>query len=273
MPRASHIATLRSAALLVPAAQRTEWLAEWTAELSYVDRDATGFCLGSFRDALFLRASSISLRRAFSLESPSMCILLLAGLAALNLAAATLSRKLWSVGVSGPPSFGQLALGLLWVYALSLLVLLTVNPLSLGEYSAKRHALPLTTRLRRWLFLASKIGLLVPIIWFAGAIPAEIFPPATFALLLGWIFAFRWAIWDQRKRCPVCLRPLSGPVEVGIHAHMFLDPRGTQLVCARGHGSLQIPAAQTTWCSRQTWHYSDSGGIQPHPAAPSTISP
>jgi hypothetical protein len=259
MPGALHIATLRGAALLVPAPQRTEWLAEWIAELSYVDRGATNFCFGSFRDAFFLRISSFSIRDAFSLESPSGCILFLAGLAAAILTAATLSRKLWLVGVSGPLSPGQFALGLLWVYALSLLVLLTLNPLALGEYPANRFAPPLTVRLRRWLFLAAKIGLLVPIIWFATVVPVALFPPAVWLLFFGWIFGLRWALADQRKRCPVCLCPLSGPVEVGIYAHVFLDPRGTQLICARGHGSLHIPAAQTTWRSRQTWHYRGPG--------------
>lgn len=65
MPRALHTAILRNAALLVPASARAEWLAEWSAELWYVDRDATAFCLGSFRDALSLRLR-VSARGAFS---------------------------------------------------------------------------------------------------------------------------------------------------------------------------------------------------------------
>jgi len=271
MPRALHIATLRSAAFLVPAPQRTEWLAEWTAELSYVTRGATSFCLGSFRDALFLRAGSFSLRRALSLESPSACISFLAGLAALIVGATVLSPKLWPVQPPPLPSPGQFALGLLWIYALSLLVLLTLNPLALGEYPANRCAPPLSIRLRRWIFLAAKIGLLVPIVWFATVVPAAAFPPATSVLFLGWIFCFRWGLADQRKRCPVCLHPLSGPVEVGLPAHIFLDPHATELTCARGHGSLHIPAAPTTWRSRQIWHYRDPRGNQPHSAAPATI--
>jgi hypothetical protein len=256
MPGVLHFATLRCAALLAPAPQRTEWLAEWTAELCYVDRGATSFCLGSFRDALYLRSSSFSVRRAFLLESPSKCIFSLAGLAATILAATTVvSRKLWLAGPSGAPSPGQFAVGLLWVYALSLLILLTLNPLALGEYPANRFAPPLTIRLRRWPFLAAKIGLLVPIMWFATIVPATLFPPATSLLFLGWIFSFRWVLADQRKRCPVCLRPLSTPVEVGAPAHLFLDPHGVELVCVRGHGRLHVPAAQTTWCSRQIWHY------------------
>ncbi len=268
MPRAVHIAMLRSAAFLVPAPQRTEWLAEWTAELPYVTRGAAGFCLGSFRDALFLRVSSFTLRRALSLESPSACIGVLTGLAALIFAAAALSRQLWLVAPSNARSPEQFGLGLLWIYALSLLILLTLNPLALGEYPANRHAPALTIRLRRWLFLAAKIGLLVPIVWFAAVVPAALFPPATCMLFFGWMFAFRWALSDQRNRCPVCLRPLSRPVEVGARAHMFFDPHGTELTCARGHGSLHIPAAQTTWRSRQIWRYRDLAETTHIPSPP-----
>ncbi len=78
MLRALHIAMLRNAALLVPAPERGEWLAEWKAELCYVNHDATAFCLGSFRDALWLRRKSFSARRAFSLDSPLRCVLFLA---------------------------------------------------------------------------------------------------------------------------------------------------------------------------------------------------
>lgn len=260
MPRALHIAILRNAALLVPAPERAEWLAEWQAELAYVGHGATTFCLGSFRDALWLRGNSFSARRAFTMESPLRCLLLLAGLGALVLALAVSFRKLWLPCWSGP-SGAQLALGLLWVYLLSLLVLVTLNPLALGKYPANRFAPSLAIRLRRWLFLAAKIGLLVPIVWFAGVAPEPIFPPAIWMLFLGWIFGFRWALADQRQRCPVCLRPLSHPVEIGSPAHLLLEPCGTELICARGHGSLYIPGISTTWRSTQIWQYQDPAQV------------
>ena len=62
MLRTLHVAILRNAALFVPAAERAEWFAEWRAELCYVDHGATSFCLGSFRDALWLRRNSLSAR-------------------------------------------------------------------------------------------------------------------------------------------------------------------------------------------------------------------
>ncbi len=91
MLRVLHIAMLRNAALLARLLDRSEWLAEWKAELCYVSHDATAFCLGSFRDAFWLRRKSFSARRAFSLDSPLRCLLLLAVLAVLTF--------LWAFGL------------------------------------------------------------------------------------------------------------------------------------------------------------------------------
>lgn len=257
MLRTLHIAILRNAALLVPAPERGEWLAEWKAELWYVERDATTFCLGSFRDALWLRSNSLSARRMFSLDSPPRCVLLLAGLAALVLALALPSRKLWLPSWSLPGK-EQFVLGFLWMYLLSLLVLLTLNPLGLGEYPANRYAPHLIIRLRRWLFLVIKIALLTAIPLFACLALLPIFPAAPSILLFGWIFGFRWGLADQRQRCPVCLHLLSNPVKIGSPARSVLDWYGVELICTRGHGLLSVPGAPTSWCSKQRWQYLDS---------------
>ena len=81
-----HLAILRSAALLVPGPQRAEWFAEWSAELWYVNRGATAFCLGAFRDAFWLRRNNPTRMapRTFSLRSPLSCLLFLAALAAVS---------------------------------------------------------------------------------------------------------------------------------------------------------------------------------------------
>ncbi len=59
-PATFHFAILRCAAALVPAEQRTDWLAEWRSELWHIRRDSHGtnvgaFCMGAFRDAYWLR--------------------------------------------------------------------------------------------------------------------------------------------------------------------------------------------------------------------------
>jgi hypothetical protein len=258
MPRGLHIAILRNAALLVPALERAEWFAEWKAELWYVKRGATTFCLGSFRDALWLRSNSFSARRMFSLESPLRCVLLLATLALLNymFAFGLPSRKLL-IFLCSPPAIEHFAFACFWLYLESLLVLLTLNPLTLGEYAANRYAPSLMIRLRRWVFLTVKIGLLAPIPLFVCIALMPIFPPAPWIVLLGWIFGFRWARADQRQRCPVCLRLLSNPTRIGNSAQLVLGAYGAELMCNRGHGSLYVPTTPTSWCSSQRWQYFD----------------
>jgi hypothetical protein len=88
-PTAVHLAILRSAALLVPAPQRTDWLAEWRSELWQVRRhphrrNVTAFCMGAFQDAFWLWHDDPSPDRyALFAESPARCLALLAALGAL----------------------------------------------------------------------------------------------------------------------------------------------------------------------------------------------
>ena len=88
MTKAAHATMLRAAALLVPRELRAEWLAEWGAELWVVRRvsgRATSFCLGAFRDALWVRRNNpAGDERAVLLKSPVGCLLVLAGLAAVT---------------------------------------------------------------------------------------------------------------------------------------------------------------------------------------------
>jgi hypothetical protein len=266
MRRRLHIAILRNAALLVPAADRAEWFAEWRAELWYVERGATKFCIGSFRDALWLRCSSLSARRAFNVESPRRCVLLLGALALLGylFAFGLPTRSLLRASCS-PPTIGHFAVECFWFYLESLLVLLALNPLTLGGYAANRSVRSFGIRLRRWIFLTVKILLLVPIPLFLCIALLAIFPPAPWIVSLGWIFGFRWALADQRQRCPVCLHFLSNPARVGNAAQMVLGSYGTEIVCMRGHGSLYIPNFPTSWCGTQRWEY-----LEPNSSTPSS---
>ncbi len=90
------------AALLVPTAERAEWLAEWRSELWYVGRAArpdssqgcstqlVRFCLGSFEDAWLLaagaRRATLPVPRAKG--SARECVTLLAALLALSVVVA-----------------------------------------------------------------------------------------------------------------------------------------------------------------------------------------
>jgi hypothetical protein len=65
--------------------------------------------------------------------------------------------------------------------------------------------------------------------------------------------AIRWALADQRRRCPVCLRRLANPVRMGDRSRILLEWSGTELICRCGHGLLHVPEEPAIWFSRQRW--------------------
>jgi hypothetical protein len=253
---ALHLAILRAATWLVPGPQRAEWFSEWRAELWYVKKNTTRFCLGAFRDAFWLRRNSPTpnARHTFGLESPLRCVLFLAVLAAVSLFFAL--RWHWA----GDVFKGHFILGYAFMALISFLILPVTTPLALGEYPANRYSPSGAIRLRRWIFLAIKIALLLPIV-FCGtldlaSIVSGAFQPHGF--LVGLIVALRWALMDQRQRCPVCLRLLGNPTRIGGASHTFLEWYGTELICAQGHGLLYVPEISTSCYSTQRWQYLDA---------------
>lgn len=75
--------------------------------------------------------------------------------------------------------------------------------------------------------------------------------------LLGAGVAFA-IVWDQKRRCRTCLRPLIMPVATGSWGHMviFGRPR-TQWICAYGHGTLSIEELQITGRQLPDWQPHD----------------
>ena len=254
-PATLNLAILRSAALLVPAPQRTLWFAEWSAELWYVNRGATAFCLGAFRDAFWLRRSSPApmARHTFGLESPFRCVLFLAALAAVSVYFA------FSVPLAMPTLPKGYFVTLPFILAVSVLVLSATTSLALGEYPPNRHSPVRRMTARRWMFLAIKIVLILPIVGCGSLDLASIvaggFQPH--GMLVGLVVGFRWALIDQRRRCPVCLRLLTSPTRIGGPSHTFLQWYGTELVCAQGHGLLYVPEIPNSCYSTQRWQYLD----------------
>ena len=154
----------------------------------------------------------------------------------------------------------------LFTVVLALLALPATTPLALGEYPIRRHRLSVTTRLNRWLFLACKIALILPIIGLGSldlAYASGSLPPvwSQYIQLIcsfsGCLFALRWVLKDQRKRCPVCLGQLTNPAEVGQKSRNFLAWYGTELICSEGHGLLHVPELPTSWFATQRWLYLD----------------
>jgi hypothetical protein len=154
----------------------------------------------------------------------------------------------------------------LFAICLATLCLPAITSVSLGEYSLNLPQTSWSRRLRRWSFLSLKITLLLPIIYFlsldlsygctrigreqAGLIQLL----SSFAMCL---LGMRWVLKDQRQRCPVCLRRVAHPAQVGQASRTFLDWNGTEMMCLDGHTLLHVPSLPTSWFSTQRWLYLD----------------
>ncbi len=265
-------AILFCAGCVVPRSERQEWISEWRAELWYlldnpggadsssalVPQSVISFCLGSFQDAMWLRlnrSDSVREERLW-LRSPVRCIVFIAVLAAMTLWIAYGESMLQS-----PYTDPQFLASSLLVLVIAVLILPITTSLSLGQYPASLHSSARSARLNRFVFLGVKIAILLPIV-FCGTLALA--PGIAFAwlrpqaMLIGYFFAFRWALIDQRRRCPVCLRLLTNPVRLGQASRTMLDWYGTELMCSRGHGLLYVPESPTSSYSSQTWLPLDS---------------
>lgn len=150
---------------------------------------------------------------------------------------------------------------------LALLALPAITSVSLSEYSVSSHRPPWPRRLVRLMYLAGKLTLLLPIAYFASldcaywhasqhsaaSEYAQLF--STFVICL---FGIRWAILDQRRRCPVCLKRVAHPAQVGLASRTFLAWNGTELICTGGHTLLHVPSLPTSWFGAQRWLYLDA---------------
>lgn len=269
---------LCTASLLVPRLERKEWLTEWTSELwyllqtcrrearysTYATTNVARFCLGAFKDAVWLRRNSPSQdgRQILWLRSSVQCIVFLTVLALSSL------FVFWRISVASDgngfrdPPLLRVApmLAHLLMIPIALLILPATTSLDLGEYPGMAPWPSRATRLRRWIFLAMKLALILPIV-FCGTFDLAPIISRTglqaHATLLGYVLAFRWALVDQRRRCPVCLRLLANPARIGQPSRTLLDWCGTELICTKGHGLLHVPEIPTSSYSRQRWLYLD----------------
>jgi hypothetical protein len=154
----------------------------------------------------------------------------------------------------------------LFAIFLASLALPATTSLPLGEYRLSSRRRSWSTRLRRWTFLGSKLALLLPIVYLVSLdlahLRATVDPISSeyIQLLSSFsicLFGLRWALRDQRQRCPVCLRKLTHPARVGQPSRSFLAWNGTELICIGGHGLLHVPEMPTSWFSTQRWLYLD----------------
>jgi hypothetical protein len=155
----------------------------------------------------------------------------------------------------------------LFTVFLAFLALPAITSVSMGEYGFNSHKPSWPERLSRWGLLSGKIALLLPIVFY---VPLDLaywhvspysFAPQYIQLITTFsmcLFGMRWVLLDQRQRCPVCLRRVTHPAQVGHASRTFLSWNGTELMCAGGHTLLHVPGLPTSWFSRQRWLYLDT---------------
>ncbi len=150
---------------------------------------------------------------------------------------------------------------------LALIALPAVTSVSLGDTHVSSHRPSVKQRLNRVVFLGAKFALIAAIAFTASLDLAYSntisYSPLAECLQLLWcfticLFGFRWAVADQRKRCPVCLRRVSNPATVGLASRTFLGWNGTEMICMGGHALLHVPSLPTSWFSGERWLYLDS---------------
>jgi hypothetical protein len=165
-----------------------------------------------------------------------------------------------------PESGGPLAI-YFFSLLLAVLALPAITSVFQSESSFASHQPSFRTRAKRAAFLTSKLGLVAGVGYCAGldlayfnvtrySPNAELLQFASSFLIC--LFGLRWAIMDQSRRCPVCLRRVTHPAQVGIASCSFLGWNGTEMICTGGHALLHVPSLPTSWFSRQRWMYLDT---------------
>ena len=155
----------------------------------------------------------------------------------------------------------------LFALLLAVLALPAIVSVFQTESSFDSHKPSVAARVKRSAFLVTKMGLVAALGYFAAldiaycsfpeyAGAAEFLQFASsFSICL---FGLRWALMDQSRRCPVCLRRVTHPAQVGIASCTFLGWNGTEMMCMGGHVLLHVPSLPTSWFSRQRWMYLDT---------------
>jgi hypothetical protein len=194
-------------------------------------------CADDCGPAGFPRTPAIECRHP--LESPFRCLALL-GLLALVTVCLRLS------GPEAPLSGSTLLVSLLPFCAIFWPVVAVTSGAGGGEYAHHRNWFG------RGCFYVVKMALLLLIVAF-GASDLTGLSWRINAACLGSFFAIRWAMLDQRHRCPNCLRLLDKPVRMGSGSRILLEWNGTELLCLRGHGVMHVPENPAIWFSKPRW--------------------
>jgi hypothetical protein len=154
----------------------------------------------------------------------------------------------------------------LFTVLLAFLCVPAVTSVSLGDNCFTSHKPTVNMKLCLLAFLCFKIALLLAIAYFLS-LDLAYCNATTFSVgsqyvqlissFLICLFGMRWVLLDHRFRCPVCMRRVTHPVQVGVGSRTFLGWNGTELFCMGGHTMLHVPGLPTSWFSSQRWVYLD----------------
>jgi len=253
---------LRAVEKIVPADERAEWSRTWRAELWHMhhsDRRRKNFgitldlSIGLTCDALWLRTDSWG--RALN-GTPLLCLASIAGLCVLS--------TLFGLALNGSwRGFEHYSRG---PFERSMFAAVMVVFVSFATTSRVYVEQGSTSRgmngLKRQMFFAAKAALVVLL---AFLLTADMWQPI-YGIFPNWsgtmqlltfvpsaLIGLRWAFGDQERRCKQCLRSLAGPARVGRPSHNLLEWNGTELACKQGHGRLNVPEMETSWCDSSQW--------------------
>ena len=257
---------LRAVEKIVPAEERAEWSRTWRAELWHMHNRtgrrvpgrkdfgiAVDLSIGLMCDALWLRTDSWS--RALS-GTPALCLASLAGLCVMATVVGLALNGSWrafAVYARGPfeRSVFAAAMVVFVSFAMTSRGHIEHGSTSKGRFGLKRQA-----------FFAAKAALVLLLACLMSVDICRpihtVFPQTAAALQLLMFVPFalmglRWAFADQEQRCKQCLCSLAGPARVGRPSHNLLEWNGTELACKQGHGRLNVPEMETSWCDRSRW--------------------
>jgi hypothetical protein len=120
--------------------------------------------------------------------------------------------------------------------------------------------------LRNYAFLLAKalpplaiLAILWTVVAESPALAAVGYFAGVWSLIVFYLFALlstaavRYALVDQRSRCPVCQRSLCMPVDLGVPGSILFDLPAVEYICAYGHGTLYLPEPTSEGVRLPAW--------------------
>jgi len=264
---------LRTVEKAVPSSKRQEWLDTWQAELWHVynrsrNRPSRTFGLiadlsvGLTCDAVWLRTDSW--RRAFS-GTAILCLGSLLGLCLLSVLLGLILSGSWhSFSLNLGVQFRR------FLFETPLVAFVTFSTASHRHLEQNTPGKKIYW-IKRQLFFTAKTTLVLACAFLLSVdvcMPIRMPLPYTSELLqilfsvIFSLIGLRWAFHDREQRCKQCLRSLATPARVGRPSHNLLEWNGSELICKQGHGMLNIPEMETSWCQASQWVEQDPGWDQ-----------